>query len=55
MVNCSNFYSIYAFHTGGANVLFGDGSVRFLRASVQATTVAALITRSGGEVLGNDW
>ena len=24
---------IYAFHTGGTNVLLGDGSVRFLRSS----------------------
>jgi prepilin-type N-terminal cleavage/methylation domain-containing protein/prepilin-type processing-associated H-X9-DG protein len=51
MVNCSNFYSIYSFHIGGANVLFGDGSVRFIRSSVTATIVAGLITRSGGEVV----
>jgi prepilin-type N-terminal cleavage/methylation domain-containing protein/prepilin-type processing-associated H-X9-DG protein len=51
MVNCSNFYAIYAFHTGGANALYGDGSVRFMQANVNATTVAALITRSGGEVV----
>ncbi len=54
MVNCSNSFSIYAFHSGGANVLYGDGSVRFLRASVPATTVAALVTRAGGEVVAND-
>jgi prepilin-type N-terminal cleavage/methylation domain-containing protein/prepilin-type processing-associated H-X9-DG protein len=54
MVNCSNSFSIYAFHSGGANVLYGDGSVRFLRASVSATTVAALVTRAGGEVVAND-
>jgi prepilin-type N-terminal cleavage/methylation domain-containing protein/prepilin-type processing-associated H-X9-DG protein len=54
MVNCSNFYSIYSFHTGGANILYGDGSVRFLRSSVNATTVAALVTRSGGEVVSNE-
>lgn len=51
MVNCSNFYSIYSFHTGGANVLYGDGSVRFLRANVAAENVAALITREGGEIV----
>lgn len=54
MVNCNNQYSIYAFHTGGANVLFGDGSVRFLRASATATVVAGLITRAGGEVVNEN-
>jgi prepilin-type N-terminal cleavage/methylation domain-containing protein/prepilin-type processing-associated H-X9-DG protein len=41
---------IYAFHTGGANALFGDGAVRFLRSSISITTLAAAITRDGGEV-----
>jgi prepilin-type N-terminal cleavage/methylation domain-containing protein/prepilin-type processing-associated H-X9-DG protein len=54
MINCSNFYSIYSFHTGGANALYGDGSVRFLRQSVSATIAAALVTRSGGEVVNAD-
>lgn len=51
MVNCSNFYSIYSFHPGGANTLFADGAVRFLRQGVTATVVAALVTRAGGEVV----
>ncbi len=55
MVNCNNMYSVYAFHTGGANVSLADGSVRFLRASVSAGTVAALVTRVGGEVVTEDW
>jgi prepilin-type processing-associated H-X9-DG protein len=54
MINCSNFYSIYAFHPGGANAVFADGSVRFLRQSASATVVAALITRAGGEVVNAD-
>ncbi len=45
----------YAFHTGGINALFGDGSVRFLRNSVSVQTFAALVTRNGGEVIGNDY
>lgn len=51
MINCNNFYSLYSFHPGGTNTLFADGSVRFVTQSATATTVAALITRAGGELL----
>ncbi len=46
---------IYAFHAGGANVLMADGSVRSLAAAVDIRTVAALITRAGGEVVANGY
>jgi prepilin-type N-terminal cleavage/methylation domain-containing protein/prepilin-type processing-associated H-X9-DG protein len=42
---------IYGFHTGGVNALFADGSVRFLRQSVSIRTLAALVSRNGGEVV----
>jgi prepilin-type N-terminal cleavage/methylation domain-containing protein/prepilin-type processing-associated H-X9-DG protein len=54
-VNCSNDDEIYAFHPGGANVLRCDGSVFYLRDSVTVGIVAAMITRSGGEVLPGDF
>ena len=41
----------FSFHTGGANVLFGDGSVRFLQQSISIVTYAAMVTRTAGEVL----
>jgi prepilin-type N-terminal cleavage/methylation domain-containing protein/prepilin-type processing-associated H-X9-DG protein len=41
---------IYGFHTGGVNALFGDGSVRFLKASTPIAVLAAAVTRNGGEV-----
>src|SRR5205823_15115617 len=40
-------------HTGGVNVLLGDGSVRFVHNSVDPATWRALATRAGGEVLGD--
>jgi len=42
-------------HTGGVNVLLGDGSERFATDSVSSVTWNALGTRAGGEVLGSDW
>ena len=41
---------IYGFHTGGVNALIGDGSVRFLRQTIDIRALAALVTRNGGEV-----
>src|SRR5262245_21448421 len=49
VVNCNNKDEIYAFHTGGANVLRADGSVSFLRESVAPGKLAAMISRAGGE------
>jgi prepilin-type N-terminal cleavage/methylation domain-containing protein/prepilin-type processing-associated H-X9-DG protein len=41
-------------HPGGANFLFGDGSVRFLKESIDLTTYRALGTRDSGEVISAD-
>ena len=40
----------WSFHTQGANFLFGDGGVRYLAYSTDATVFRSLCTRSGGEV-----
>ncbi len=39
--------------SGGVNVALGDGSVRFVRDSVNLPTWRGLATRAGGEVLGD--
>jgi prepilin-type N-terminal cleavage/methylation domain-containing protein/prepilin-type processing-associated H-X9-DG protein len=41
-------------HTGGANFLLSDGSVRYYRDSLTAQTLAALSTRNGNEVIPAD-
>lgn len=44
-----------SFHAQGVNVAMMDGSVRFVRNSVNQATWRAAGTRDGGEVLGSDW
>lgn len=41
-------------HPGGANVLFGDGSVKFIKGSLNLATWWALGTRANGEVISSD-
>ncbi len=42
-------------HVGGANFLFGDGSVRFITETIHAQDVYwPLSTRAGGELVGQD-
>ncbi len=55
-INSSNAWGFlfYSFHDGGANVVFADGSVRFLKESAPLATLVGLSTRSGGEVVVND-
>jgi prepilin-type N-terminal cleavage/methylation domain-containing protein/prepilin-type processing-associated H-X9-DG protein len=41
-------------HPGGVNVLFADGSVKFVKDSVDQRTWFALGTKAGGEVISGD-
>jgi prepilin-type N-terminal cleavage/methylation domain-containing protein/prepilin-type processing-associated H-X9-DG protein len=41
-------------HAGGTNMLFGDGSVRFIKDSINLQTYRALGTRNGGEIVSAD-
>ena len=46
--------SLGSFHTGGANFALADGSIRFVRDSIDPTTYSAIGTKSGGETITFD-
>jgi prepilin-type N-terminal cleavage/methylation domain-containing protein/prepilin-type processing-associated H-X9-DG protein len=41
-------------HPGGANLLLGDGSVRFIKNSINIPTWQAIGTKAGGEIISAD-
>jgi prepilin-type N-terminal cleavage/methylation domain-containing protein/prepilin-type processing-associated H-X9-DG protein len=47
-------YGASSAHPGGANVLFGDGSVKFIKSSIGYPTWWSLGTRNGSEVISSD-
>ncbi len=52
-LNCSNQGEIYAFHTGGANVILGDSAVKFLSASIDLRTLMLICSRADGTPVGD--
>ena len=52
--NCNNGNEVYSFHTGGANHAVADGSVRFVRESVDIRLFVKYLTRSGNDLVPND-
>ena len=54
-LNCGPNEETFSFHPGGVNVVMCDGSVRFLRDSINGLTFRALLSMDGGEVLTDDF
>jgi type II secretory pathway pseudopilin PulG len=52
--NWSSNNEIYSFHPGGANHVFADGSVHFVKATTNPSIFVALISPNGGEVISSD-
>jgi prepilin-type N-terminal cleavage/methylation domain-containing protein/prepilin-type processing-associated H-X9-DG protein len=44
---------IWSEHKGGSNILFGDGSVRFVKENTNLIILRSLITLNGGEVISD--
>jgi prepilin-type N-terminal cleavage/methylation domain-containing protein/prepilin-type processing-associated H-X9-DG protein len=47
-------YGFKSKHPGGANFAFADGSVRFIKQSINVRTYNALASRAGSEVISSD-
>ena len=50
----SNFVNASSNHPGGANFAFADGSVKFIKDSINMLVYGSLGTRTGGEVISAD-
>lgn len=55
VINCNNSQGVYSFHTGGANVVFADGSVHLLSESMDAHLLLGIVTINGGEIIGQEF
>jgi prepilin-type N-terminal cleavage/methylation domain-containing protein/prepilin-type processing-associated H-X9-DG protein len=44
----------FSFHSGGVNALFGDGSVRFVKSTINLAAFRGILTLNGGEVVSSD-
>lgn len=53
-INCNSEFQPYAFHPGGAQFAFADGSVRFLNQTIDPTRFRAMGSYNGGEVVTFD-
>ncbi len=54
-VNCHNDNEVWSFHSKGANYLFADGSVHWMRETLNKSIFLALYTREAGDRPGADW
>jgi hypothetical protein len=52
-MNCGPNDELFSFHTGGCHVLLMDGTVRFLSDSIDFRVLRNLVTRDGGEIVGD--
>jgi prepilin-type processing-associated H-X9-DG protein len=49
-----NNQSLFSFHPGGINAVFGDGSVRFLKETINVVVLRGLVSVASGEVISAD-
>ncbi len=50
----SGFSGLHSFHPGGCNVAMGDGSVKFIKASIARTVIWAAGSMNSGDIISAD-
>ena len=50
----TGFFAARSYHPGGVNVLFADGSIRFINDTIPPGLWRALSTRGGGEITSGE-
>jgi prepilin-type N-terminal cleavage/methylation domain-containing protein/prepilin-type processing-associated H-X9-DG protein len=50
-MNCTNNNEPFAFHRNGINLVFADGSTRFVQQNIKLETFFAMMTKAGGELV----
>jgi prepilin-type N-terminal cleavage/methylation domain-containing protein/prepilin-type processing-associated H-X9-DG protein len=53
VINFNNNNEIYSFHPGGVNMVFGDGSLRFVAETIDPEVFVSQFTANGGEAITN--
>jgi type II secretory pathway pseudopilin PulG len=51
-VNCNNKWNLYSFHAGGAQVVLGDGTVRFINQNINFQTIYNLLCINDSNAVG---
>jgi prepilin-type processing-associated H-X9-DG protein len=54
MVNCTSDNELFSFHPGGVNICFADGSLHFIKETVDPKIVCYLVVRYDGFVMSAD-
>jgi prepilin-type N-terminal cleavage/methylation domain-containing protein/prepilin-type processing-associated H-X9-DG protein len=54
-INKKNDNEPYSFHSGGANFIFGDGSVRFVRQDIPISAMAAMCTMAAADMVPSEY
>jgi prepilin-type N-terminal cleavage/methylation domain-containing protein/prepilin-type processing-associated H-X9-DG protein len=54
VINCTTNNELYSFHPGGVNLLFADGSVHFVKETINPFVMVGMVTRAMGEILSAD-
>jgi hypothetical protein len=53
-LSVNNPFNARSYHPGGVNALVGDGSVRFVKSTIDGMVWRALGTIAGGEIVSGD-